>query len=397
MYPYLKFVAFAASVVLFGCVTKTSNQKPEAAKATQIDFSDIQSLPDGFSIINQIDSIQFIPLEFQKECAITKVSKLVVFDDTIYILSLDDLYLFSMQGKFLKRFAKRGRGPGEYLSAMDFTIDGKNRQLSLYDFTQNKLEVYRLDGSYMRSIPLGYVYAAEVTDSSRYLAYPFNLTGNEPNKLLLINEKGDTLKTFPNPQSYPFKSLFWIQYFDSFYHFDHTLQYRQFLSDTLYAYHPATQTLQPRFIFHGFNTIPLKLLGDQEAFEKQEKSYSWLQSVRETGRYLFLYEKDKDSFRKLVYDKREGRLYEVDNSSLNKEFSGPSAQSTFYWPHQVISGHEWIRSWSAVGFKTYFKQIAGDSTFLATLKRFGVTDFKGFYESVDENDNPVLMLVKQKE
>ncbi|GET22779.1 6-bladed beta-propeller [Prolixibacter denitrificans] len=396
MYPYLKFFVLVASVTLFGCATKTSNQKPEEVKAAQINFSDIQSPTDGFSFINQIDTIQFIPLEFQKECAITKVSKLVVFDDTLYVSSLNDLYLFSMQGKFLKRFAKQGKGPGEYLSLMDFTIDGKNRRLSLYDYLQNKLQVYRLDGSYIKSIPLGYVYAAEVTDSSRYLAYPFNLMGNEPNKLLLLNEKGDTLKTFPNPQSYPFKSLFLIQYFDAFYHFDHTLQYRQFLSDTLYAYHPAEQALRPRFIFHGFNTLPLNLLGDQEAFEKQEKSYSWLEAVRETGRYLFLYEKDKDTYRKLVYDKREGKLYEVDNSPMDKAFTGPLSASSFYWPNRVINGNEWMRSWSAVGFKTFFKQMAGDSTSLATLKRLGVKDFNGFYDSVNENDNPVLLWVKLK-
>ena len=58
------------------------------------------------------------------------------------------LLKFSADGRFLGDFCRRGEGPGEVQSALDFVLD--EERLFVYDYMRNKLIEMTLDGTFKR-------------------------------------------------------------------------------------------------------------------------------------------------------------------------------------------------------------------------------------------------------
>jgi len=108
------------------------------------------------------NSPKTIILETSKDCLIGTVADIQVYDGKIFISdekSAKALYIFDMDGKFIRKIGGNGRGPGEYLRLMDFTIDKINHELYLLD-GNNKLHRYKVDGTYLNSITIEIEYAS---------------------------------------------------------------------------------------------------------------------------------------------------------------------------------------------------------------------------------------------
>jgi hypothetical protein len=115
-----------------------------------------------------------------KESQFAGIDKLVIHDDRIYILdymNTRSLFVFDMDGKFLRRIGRRGRGPGEYPALlMDFATDNAGNVL-LVDNTKRELHKYAPDGRYITSVHLPFlVEGLVVLENSDYLValtYPY--------------------------------------------------------------------------------------------------------------------------------------------------------------------------------------------------------------------------------
>jgi len=123
---------------------------------------------DGVSIVIDIDSvkydslklskIKFIPLETSRECIIgDDVDKVLIKNDKIYVADTyqtKSLFVFDLNGKFLFKIAKIGKGPGEYVSFSDFDI-GADGDIYMFDISSKKIRIYSSsEGEYLRDIKL---------------------------------------------------------------------------------------------------------------------------------------------------------------------------------------------------------------------------------------------------
>lgn len=91
------------------------------------------------------------------ESVIGDVSKVVIGNERIYVLSLIDprIFIFSLDGKYINSL-KRGNGPGEVLFVSDFEYRNNNlyvldnyRSIKQYDSDGNYIaEKYKLDSPY---------------------------------------------------------------------------------------------------------------------------------------------------------------------------------------------------------------------------------------------------------
>lgn len=75
---------------------------------------------------NWVKGVEYIPLETRQECLVGGDIQDVVFhDDKFYIMSdRKRVQCFDRDGKFLFNVGYEGRGPGEYSSLGNITIDG---------------------------------------------------------------------------------------------------------------------------------------------------------------------------------------------------------------------------------------------------------------------------------
>jgi len=98
-----------------------------------------------------------IILETKKESLIGNINKLQVFDEYIYILDrrhAKSLFVFDLDGCFVRKIGGFGRGPGEYIQLSDFTLDTENRFIFLLDDISRRVIKYSLDGKHIQTFTL---------------------------------------------------------------------------------------------------------------------------------------------------------------------------------------------------------------------------------------------------
>lgn len=109
--------------------------------------------------------IKYIQLETNDSSMFGNVDKLIVDNGYIFILDRNiskALFVFNMEGKFITRIGTQGKGPGEYLSLVDFDIAFDEKQLVLYDLWTRKIIFYTYEGDYIKE-----------TFLKKYLGSPF--------------------------------------------------------------------------------------------------------------------------------------------------------------------------------------------------------------------------------
>lgn len=96
-----------------------------------------------------------IILETKPESIIGTVSEIQVFDGKFYIRDMvgRSLLIFDLNGKFIRKIGSFGRGPGEYIMLLDFTIDTVKREIYVLD---NGLTIhkYSVEGEYINSMQI---------------------------------------------------------------------------------------------------------------------------------------------------------------------------------------------------------------------------------------------------
>jgi len=144
-----------------------------------------------------------IILETSKKCLIGSVTDMQVYDEKIYIfdkMSAQSLLQFDLNGKFIRKIADRGKGPGEYLNLSDFTIDKKNSELYLLD--NNKLHRYKTDGTYINSVSIEIEFAGvRAIQFYKGMIYaevsPYSTNNNDIDLIWIINpETGKKIDSF---------------------------------------------------------------------------------------------------------------------------------------------------------------------------------------------------------
>lgn len=117
-----------------------------------IDLDNAEQM-DSFKLSFFVKSAKCIRLEESTKSIIGEINKLIVFNDYLFVADIDyakGLFVFDMEGKFVRKIGERGRGPGEYIGFFDFTIDMDNHEIILLDHTQ--IHFYDLEGNYLKSV-----------------------------------------------------------------------------------------------------------------------------------------------------------------------------------------------------------------------------------------------------
>lgn len=103
------------------------------------------------------DQINYVPLETNDHNLIGTIEDIQLYNDTLYILdskSAKSIFVFTLDGKFIRRIGKVGRGPGEWLSPSSFTILEGLHKLFILDNSYQKIFVFSTKGSFIQTIDL---------------------------------------------------------------------------------------------------------------------------------------------------------------------------------------------------------------------------------------------------
>jgi hypothetical protein len=156
-----KFLPFLFIVIISCCKTREDyNIKPhlEGRPVTQIKlYNNIRDYPlEEISLSEFVDSVRFIRLETKEECLIGSIASVHFTGEEMIVTDKTNrkILIFDNNGKYLRKIGNSGRGPGEYLSIIVSNYDKERQIISIYDIETRKLLLYRLNGEFIRDIPI---------------------------------------------------------------------------------------------------------------------------------------------------------------------------------------------------------------------------------------------------
>lgn len=144
-------------LIIFILVSCTRNMPKESEHQNLQSISIKKGEISNISKEDVIKSIYFVPLETNDSCLIDIVEKIDVFENNIYVLDKkENLYVFDINGRFIRKIGEKGPGPEEYIGAHDFYIHPERKYISLMCYSNGTSVRYNLDGDYLERFKMNF-------------------------------------------------------------------------------------------------------------------------------------------------------------------------------------------------------------------------------------------------
>lgn len=353
--------------------------------------------------------IDYIPLQTLDGSLISgHIRKIVAKDDRIYVLNKildkDEILCFGINGKFLFKIEKSGRGPEEYPNIQDFDVSSDNKTLLILPGIIHKLLVYGISDTgftFQRSISLKTPTPQRVSivpeSDKTFLAIP-PWRGNEPTLSLMVNILGDTIQFKPNIYKYEMvrKMNFIAENEMLVYSIGDFVCFKEEFSDTVFCIDSKENTFKPRMIFdtHGTLTTPA-IRGGSETVENRS---TYIANVFETSRYVFYYYmssgatvSSEPTRNRILFDKKTKATYGIEIESQLKDDLNGGPDFNIDFLNSYNSGGKLFTFVDAITLKKY---VSGESFRDEQVKYpEKKNELKRLAESIDETDNPCLVIL----
>ena len=135
---------------MIGSCQQPSDNNPD--NIFNLEVREKQNAEDSIPLDEDIESIQYIPLETNESCFISNALDLQISDQYIFVYNgkTEQILQFSRTGKFIKQIGRSGNGPGEFSSILNIAIDNSRKELYIFQYSAPPV-VYSLDGSFLHS------------------------------------------------------------------------------------------------------------------------------------------------------------------------------------------------------------------------------------------------------
>ncbi len=376
------------SIFLFSC----NNSKKELYK---FDPSILEEKEINLSEI--ADDISYVPFDDSIIMSgVTTVYYPNFTNDKIYLYDKNQGILqFSRSGKFLRKIGKRGRGPGEYMYGSDFAVDPESGTVYLNDL-RGVVKVYSKSGNYLRTFMLD-EYQGSIDDmaffnKNLFVAFNLQYGDNFKYEWIFLDTLGNIIKK--KDRSIPiFKSNYLVG--GGTFIQGNKLNFWHNFTDTIISF-SYDFTIKPNFLLsQGDFRLPKQYVNDPM---KRLPEYMSLEQILETNRFLILryFYKGKNSLVLIEKEKHKSFLsywsFDDYRGLLNDLDGGIRFQPRGYL---FENGNEYlIELKDAIKFKVYANSSEFKNSKCINPEKKKI--FKELTDSLKEEDNPVLMIVKLK-
>ena len=393
-------------IVLFSCT-----QKKEVDNI--VDLTLITE-PSSTNLSELGSEITYIPLETNEGCIIQQIDKLIYEGGAYYLRSSNEnkvtpekgapppppmprirsLYRFSKNGEFICQISRQGGGPSEYRYIRDFLYNKNNNTIDI--FIPNDIKEFSLDGIWKKNTTIEYN-GKEVSSigytNNQILGFVENAEGKNEYSFVLFDANGKVIKKYIN--KYKFNISTGAISFNPeciFYQYNKILHCKELNSDTIFSFDKGT--FIPKYILKQGEAKYTTDLREKSMTTNLTK-YIIQKNLFESEKYLFYQYNWEKRYNCFIKNKSNGTQYLIDNETglVNDLDSGPNfkIQNTV-----TVDGTEYLISWiNAFELKAHVaSNDFKNSTPKSPEKK---KELEQLANSLNENDNPVLMLVKLKE
>jgi len=402
---YIALIIMAS--ICFGCGNNTSNRSPLSNDINKyasmkdgvlhLDLNEARKHPKEVRFSEICDSIIYIPLETKKECIIGTGGSIEIDEENIFINFSHALYLFNIEGKFLRQIGRKGRGPGEFVCT-EFCLNKKKKRIYAVALYKHIILEFDYSGKLLnenlsvKDYPTNMIYCDKT--NTIFSTHDYNLSSNGRSKAKaqypLLKErdlKGNILRSikssyFPMKYGVPkMKVEVSVSGNTLSLYQDSCIRIQEYANDTLYEYRGSK--LYPQIIlnnkeykhkFTGENVDRARLTGDF-------RHVKYNRIIGESKRFVFV--GDSEFF---YYDKEEKILHNMESKD-SKNILVNDIDDVFMGKIKRIINNEFILS--DVSADEFIER-----TEVSTMNKGKMYMSHSIAKGISEESNPVLILYR---
>jgi len=135
-------------VVLLAIMAGCGENKQSTDELITVDVT--KNYPTKELILQDFLDVEYIPLETNDDFVTTATTQ-IIGKEIVIVRNSGDIFIYDSTGKGLRKFNRRGQGPGEYTSIISLVaFDEDNNEVFINDISR-KVFVYDLFGNFKRS------------------------------------------------------------------------------------------------------------------------------------------------------------------------------------------------------------------------------------------------------
>ncbi len=393
----------------FGCISKTAQKEKSTRIQPENAFFSI-SIPESIKkerevLLSEIaDTIEYIPLETSQNSLLGSIKDLKMTKDYIFIETWKGpLAQFNRSGKFIRYVGSFGRGPEEYVSIREFSIDEEQKKIYIHSGYNRSILVYSFNGDYLNTIRFPEDFGNIVwSRDSLLMCFHEPTRGVEKYVFEERNSKAEILQSvknnffWQNSSKYSYMTAYTQR--TVYYRLNNRLHFKGWYNDTVFSYDNNSKIVPKYFIDLGKLRLPDDLRVEVTSKTPTSTEFYWV-SAKESIRYIFLFYCTYSSserrpgaptdFGFIYFDKKK---QESTRCKRNLFFNDIDGGPNFY--------PEYVNDSIAIGYETASQLIKYFGTNYQPnsipkkqeLKQILKMKFKG----LDEGDNPIITIVKLK-
>jgi len=378
-------------IVAIGC-------KPPVHKAVGISNIDLVSLrenPLKIGLSGFAKSVEYIALETRPDVLLGPI-KYCVGKNWIYVLSTKDhrVFLFDRQGKFIRNIGSPGKGPGEYPDAQDIQVSPDGNRIYLYSTRTSSIYEYDVQGVLLNHSNISYASwrFARLSSGNHLMIAPYgDFTFMDSGKFLYFiqDSTGAVIRKFQSENIIRMMGNFGIGQF-----YINPLTVLSFVefNDTIYQFDEYGGR-SPKYVMNfGKFRIPNDAHEDMSVLQQNQYQYITNLKLVESGPGLFLRYICQNEFRIgfYAYDNQPVKSIQNSKGMIINDLDGgpdffPASSDGFQELYSLLNPVELLmeKTEEVLNSKEFTRKDAHKS-------------YLKFLDTIKEDDNPVIMLVRLK-
>ncbi len=397
------------------------------ADKSSIPVINIAGNTDNFKQFNLSDlafNVEYAVLESVPEAMLIGISFLDISEDYILVSDRDKCLLFDRSGNFISRIGSKGRGPGENNFFAQVKIFGD--RIFLPDGLTGEVNIFNTKGEFLKTFKSPGTFAnanhhnwTVLTDTSYLVQIPDHAE-NGKYRIALINDKGEILKGFTITAYFnDYEASRGLRIMARFYKRNDKVFYKELFNDTIWQV--DENSIAPIYVTNlGKNefSYDYKTLSGVSFIQKfietvrasiVFESNSYISFIMQLGRKynLDIYKAVRGPGGEMMgihqiiglYDKQNDEFFLVAPSNVDHQIEPTGIKNDIdgginFMPRYAVNDTLIVGWFEAFELKMY---VASES-FKNSTPRYPAKkkELEKLAASLDENDNPVLMLVKLK-
>ena len=365
--------------------------KSQSEKTELITINVEKNYPKKELILQDFVDVEYIPLETTDEFINKGIVKAVGKN---YIAVVNggnegDIFLYNRSnGKGVRKINRKGQGGEEYSQITQIVLDEEQNEMFIVDYPRQKFMVYNLEGKFLRDFNFdenSYYTFVYPYDKAHLIVYKDCAHHGQPQKschAIISKQDGKTIREI----SLSYKELEDIRYTGMHEKYGEitavpahylTIPARKdwylasISSDTIYRHLPNGDKHPYMVRTPSINSM------DPEVFlfpKMMTEQYDFLVSIKKKMTEHFSFPSEN-----LIYDKQENAVYTYTIQNTDFEGSDVAIWESSLNPevasYRILYAHDLVEAYEEGKLKGRLKEIAS---------------------TLDEEDNPVIMLMKQK-